>query len=283
MMENVAAVILCRQVLNLNRCNNSMNCPHSNEVHFWTIDDFPIEASLTAVLNQEERQRYARITAPRIKRQFLQTRLALRHILSHYHGQLAPSHWQFSRNDYGRPALVGDDFEHGLVFNISHTRGALVIGFARAGDLGVDVEYTQRQARAIALADRYFSPDEVAQLQRLEPSLQKPQFFDLWTLKEAYIKACGMGLALSLASFSYRFSEKGIDVGFAAGREDDAARWEFWQVQLSSVHQAAIAYGSIAPAKASRLQGFRLCAWNEVQAQELELIRCSERLVQDEL
>lgn len=256
-----------------------MNAPHLNEVHFWTVDESPIDLSMVAVLNDEERERYALMTSSGVKHQYLQTRLALRHILSLYHKTVTPSEWQFVRNAYGRPSLLGDDFARGLVFNISHTHGALVLGFTQAGDLGVDVEYTQREARAVALADRYFSPCEVNQLLSLAPAQQKARFFDLWTLKEAYIKACGMGLALSLASFSYRFSERGVDVDFAPSRLDDAARWEFWQLRLSSVHQAAVALGTTAPVQGAQLQGFRLSAWNEVRKQEIEVIRRSERLV----
>ncbi len=256
-----------------------MKLPNSNEVHFWTVDDIPVDASMFSILSAEEREKYARISAPRIKQQYLQTRLALRHILSLYHHSNLPAHWQFVKNAYGRPALSGNDFALGLDFNIAHTRGMLVLGFARAGDLGVDVEYTQRQARAIALAERYFSPTEVQQLLCLAPEQQKARFFDLWTLKEAYIKACGMGLALPLASFSYRFSASGVAIDFSAQRNDDAKRWQFWQLNLSPHHQGAIAFASSSTDEQSSLQGFRLCAWNEVQAQELILKRCSKHLV----
>ena len=122
------------------------------------------------LINDEEREKHARINSPRVKLQYLQTRLALRHILSLYHQSHAPSHWHFEKNEYGRPALLGTDFDDGLEFNISHTRGALVIGIARAGQLGVDVEFTQREARAIALADRYFSQSEGQQLMSLAPA-----------------------------------------------------------------------------------------------------------------
>ena len=260
-----------------------MEAPGLQELHFWTVDDFPIEPALISILNTEEQDRYTRITAPRVKRQFLQTRLALRHILSLYNSTIAPSQWQFTRNEYGRPSLIGDAFEHGLVFNISHTRGALVLGFASSGDIGVDVEYTQREARAIALADRYFSPFEVQALLRLDPAKQRARFFDLWTLKEAYIKACGMGLALSLASFSYRFSDYGIDIDFAANRNDDSARWEFWQLRLSPEHQAAIAFGKAAIGGSTRLLGMRLSAWNKAQRQELKWFRRSNCLIENEL
>jgi len=260
-------------------CSKQVRLPDLKEVHFWTVDDFPLDESMASILNPEECEKYARIRAIKVKKQYLQTRLALRHILSLYHQGKPPSSWQFVKNTYGRPALSGDEFSPSLVFNISHTRGALVIGFARAGELGVDVEYTQRQARVIALADRYFSPEEVQELLSLPPEQQKARFFDLWTLKEAYIKACGMGLALSLASFSYRFSANGIGISFAPGRDDVAARWEFWQLQLSPQHRAAIAFAAESKVQPTSLHGFRLCGWDKVQAQELTLIRCSEPLV----
>lgn len=256
-----------------------MKPPSANQVHFWSVADIPEVAALLPLLSADERLRYARISAPRVQSQFLQTRLALRRILSLYNPHVAPSHWRFQRNAYGRPELLGEFFDDGMVFNISHARGALVIAFSAAGELGVDVEFTQRKARALAVAQRYFSPTEVQDLYALAEGDRRARFFDLWTLKEAYIKACGMGLAIPLASFSYLFTERGIAVQFARERNDDAARWQFWQLRLGPSHQAAIAYGGSAPVSKAQLCGYRLCAWDEVQEQALAVLRRSEGLV----
>ncbi len=60
-------------------------------------------------------------------------------------------------------------------------------------EVGVDVEYLLRPGKTVELADSFFSPIETQQLLALPPEKQNDRFFDLWTLKEAYIKACGMG------------------------------------------------------------------------------------------
>jgi 4'-phosphopantetheinyl transferase len=103
-----------------------------------------------------------------------------------------------------RGALSLDPAHHStdLCFNLSHTDGLVVLAIARQ-PVGVDVEWLDRRGRTIELADRYFAPTEITALRALPETAQRDRFFDLWTLKEAYIKARGLGLALPLGGFAY--------------------------------------------------------------------------------
>ena len=67
---------------------------------------------------------------------------------------------------------------------------------SRFKDIGVDVECARKPRRVEAIAQRFFSDLEATQLLSLPGDQQQSRFYDLWTLKEAYIKACGMGLAI---------------------------------------------------------------------------------------
>ena len=69
--------------------------------------------------------------------------------------------------------------------------------------MGVDVEDTERSGETVEIADQFFSPLEAAALRALPADRQRARFFDYWTLKEAYIKARGMGLAIPLEQFSF--------------------------------------------------------------------------------
>ena len=94
--------------------------------------------------------------------------------------------------------------EGGLRFNLSHTDGLVVCLVAVEREIGVDVEHTARAGSVgIEIAERFSSPSEVAELRSLPFADQRSRFFDYWTLKEAYIKARGLGLHLPLDQFSF--------------------------------------------------------------------------------
>lgn len=237
-----------------------MKPPSANQIHLWSVASVSPSAQQQGILSAAEQAHFERIRAPRIKQQYWQARWAVRQALSHYVPEVSPQDWQFSRNAYGRPALQSPSLMLPLDFNISHTRGALVMAFVAQGAVGIDVEYTQRQCRALAVAQRYFSSVEIAELRSLAPELQRARFFDLWTLKEAYIKACGMGLAIPLGSFSFNFAAPEIRIAFDARREDKPERWRFWRMPLSQNHQIALALGSAVAPQGIVLEGVRLQA-----------------------
>lgn len=208
-----------------------------NEIHLWLIADTQIDTSLLAayysLLCAEEILRYERFRRDRDKRQFLITRAAIRTTLSHYSNDILPSQWQFARNEHGRPYVVSPMQTLPLEFNLSHTDGMIVIAVCARGDIGVDVESSVRQCRAADLATRYFSVSETESLLALPESERQVRFLDLWTLKEAYIKACGMGLAIPLGSFSFDFANGTIAIAFADERVDDPSQWGFWQLTMA--------------------------------------------------
>jgi 4'-phosphopantetheinyl transferase len=120
-------------------------------------------------------------------------------------------------------------------------------------DIGVDVEHMDRRTETTAVADRFFSPSEVEALRRLPPSEQRRRFFELWTLKEAYIKARGLGLAIPLESFSFSFYERAPPgIGFAESLPDDPRTWRFEQTFPSDAHAMALA-ARAAPGESLRI------------------------------
>lgn len=96
----------------------------------------------------------------------------------------------------GKPAIPqGSD----LHFNISHSGQWAVCAIATV-PVGVDVERLRKVNPS--LAERFFSPDEVAALRALPEEKQTERFIQLWTLKECFLKAIGRGLTRNLNSFS---------------------------------------------------------------------------------
>ncbi|MGM3175139.1 4'-phosphopantetheinyl transferase family protein [Dickeya lacustris] len=113
--------------------------------------------------------------------------------------QRSPQSLEIARDRYGKPFLP--HYPH-IQFNLSHTQGAVAFAFAEGIPVGVDVERCQGQvARKRAIAQRFFHPDEQHELATLDDRAFLPAFIQLWSHKEAYLKALGMGLRKPLSSF----------------------------------------------------------------------------------
>jgi 4'-phosphopantetheinyl transferase len=215
-----------------------------DEIHVhYTFPDAITDPSLLAaydrLLAPEERERRARYRFEPSRREYLLTRALVRSTLSLY-APVAPAAWAFRANTYGRPeiALPGLSW---LRFNLSNTYGLIACAVARDRDVGVDVEDTERTGETVEIAHHFFSPSEAAALRALPEGRQRPRFFDYWTLKEAYIKARGMGLAIPLDQFSFLLDAPPIRVAFDPRLEDDPAAWQFEQLPLSPRHRTSVA------------------------------------------
>jgi 4'-phosphopantetheinyl transferase len=124
----------------------------------------------------------------------------------------------------------------------------VVLAVTRQTEVGVDVECITRDTMCADVAERYFSPREVEELCSLLRNERTQRFYDLWTLKEAYIKARGMGLSLPLDGFSFQFpAPDSIDIAFGPEIRDEAANWNFWLFRPGDQHHVALAVKSASP------------------------------------
>lgn len=193
-----------------------------------------------SLLTDDERAREARYHFAADRERFVIGRALARLQLSRYLGG-DPRDWRFEVNAHGRPSLVDGPHAPPLGFNISHTPGLVACVFAQTPDVGVDVEFTGRRISE-HLPERFFAPAEVADLRRLPATDQDRVFFDYWTLKEAYIKARGMGLALPLAHFAFHLAPPARPtITFDAEIPDDPATWQFHQAWPTATHRLGLA------------------------------------------
>jgi len=216
-----------------------------NRIDLWLcafegITDSDLLARYEAMLSPEELARRDRLYRPRDQRRFLVTRALVRTILSRYSDR-PPESWVFAANAHGRPEIAGDDpAARGLVFNLSHTDGLIVMGVTGGQALGVDVERLARRV-PLGVAGRFFAPEEVEALHALPIRQQRRRFLDYWTLKESYIKARGMGLAIPLRQFSFHFPSEGrVTLATQPELEDAAERWRLWQFLALNSHLIAV-------------------------------------------
>jgi len=109
-------------------------------------------------------------------------------------------------------------------------------------EVGVDVEDMTRPGQTVEIANQFFSPTEVAALRALAGGAQRHRFFEYWTLKEAYIKARGIGVSLPLEWFSFHLEPgRPVRISFDPSLDDDPLSWQFAQFRLTPRHIGALA------------------------------------------
>lgn len=217
----------------------------SRRIDLWCtyiseIGDNSLWPRYEALLSAEERARRARYRFARDQRRYLVTRALVRTVLSRY-ATVPPGDWAFAAGPRGRPAIAAPRVEPPLEFNISHSSDLVMVGITSGRALGIDVESIVAREAEIDGLDRYFAPQESAALIALPPAARRRRFFELWTLKESYIKARGLGLAIALDAFSFELTaERGLSLHMLSQLEDSPAAWQLWQLDLRAGYLAAV-------------------------------------------
>lgn len=174
-----------------------------NAIHVWraalAIDPADLQR-LECTLTDDERVRAERFVLKRDRDRFIAARGILRELLARYL-QCVPQAIDFVYGPHGKPAISHCGSRHPLSFNLSHSHGLALIGLGREREVGIDVELIRPEFAGEEIARRYFSAREIEELGRLSADLRPEGFFLCWTRKEAYIKAKGDGLHISLDSF----------------------------------------------------------------------------------
>jgi len=243
-----------------------------NEIHLYfsypdEITDSALLEKYESLLTDDERSLMSRLYYARHRHQFLVTRALVRTSLSAYF-QVEPADWRFGKNGFGKPEINFPEEAGPVQFNISHCEGLITCGITRQHDIGVDVEDANRPTRAtFESLSSYFSATEMADMAQLPADQQAQRFFDYWTLKESYIKARGMGLAIPLAKFSFRFVAGRLDAFEThPDLDDEAADWQFWRVSQSARYRVAVAVNS-------GNERFKLAAFNAIPLATTESIQ----------
>jgi 4'-phosphopantetheinyl transferase len=195
-------------------------------------------------LSAPERARAERYRAPSDSARYRATRVLVRGVLAGFLGR-PPGELDFVELAHGRPALRQQTMR--VDFNASRSASWLALVVTAGAVCGVDVEDVSREADFLGIA-RAFAPSERALLEASSPDERRRRFFELWTLKEATLKALGTGLSLSLGACAFRFEEaKSPQVTFSSAIAEDAAQWSFFQLAPAAGYLLAVAVRSARP------------------------------------
>jgi 4'-phosphopantetheinyl transferase len=216
-----------------------------DQIHVWRVplnqnpDRIPESKEL---LSPDERTRAERFHFDKDRNQFIESRAALRLLLSQYL-KVSPKELTFSFGTHGKPTLANGLSNEGLRFNLSRRDGLALVAFAYDREIGVDVELVRPDLPVFEIAEVSFSESELAALRSLPDHLQTAGFYNCWTRKEAYIKARGEGLSFPLKQFDVSLTPR--DPARLLSVRDDllSAGVDVAEVDRWTLHELAVGDG----------------------------------------
>jgi 4'-phosphopantetheinyl transferase len=149
---------------------------------------------LNSILNEDELAYANRIRSICQRNTWLSCHVTLKRMIGTFLG-LKPIEIEFKKNNFGKPFLPDSN----LFFNISHTDRSFLLGFNPGGKIGVDLEKLSGREDLESLIDYAFSTTEA---DYCSAEKRSAHFLEIWTLKEAYLKAKGVGLIDNLKSIN---------------------------------------------------------------------------------
>lgn len=219
----------------------------SREVSLWTVrlDASPNNFERCfAWLSADETARAERFHFPQHRRAFVLGRAALRALLGRYL-DMGAMEIQFVYGPQGKPALAPglQTSACPLEFNAANSGNLAAYAFTIGCPIGVDIERHRELQDFEKIADRFFSPEEAAELLELPPAEKTSAFYHCWSRKEAYIKALGGGLSIPLDSFRVTLRPS-VPVRFVTlgGSEEAAHGWTLESFDPTPGYAGAIAY-----------------------------------------
>jgi 4'-phosphopantetheinyl transferase len=198
------------------------------EIHSFSLDVGPERLSaLARTLSIDEQQRAARFRFDRHRSGFIACRGIVREILGKAL-EIDPEAVEFTYNSFGKPAVEG------LEFNVAHSGRLALVAVSPTREVGVDIERIDPSFAREQIPERFFSPSEVRALRALPEQDQLDAFFEIWTRKEAYVKARGQGLSIPLDSFD-------VSIGEPTKLLHNGAVWSLESLMSTTGYAAAVA------------------------------------------
>ena len=200
-------------------------------------------------LTPAERLRFGRYRRDSDRDMFLLGRVMARAIVGDALG-LAPTAWPWREGAHGRPEIDIDLCP--VAFNIAHSGGLVACALSWHGEVGVDIEDRHRSVLEPALVTRCCSPSECADVYARGDGW-RDRFLQYWTLKEAYLKARGLGISVHLPDLSFSLHDDEVRLDLRGSFAEADTAWAFDLITLHAEHFLAVA----APAHAGMRPTFR--------------------------
>ena len=226
---------------------SSFNALKTDSIDLWFIVPSQLPSqhfkTLIQLLTDQEQQKIQQYKHQATQHTALVTRGFARLVLAEYSEQAATT-LAFKRNKHGKPELENNN--RNIRFNLSHNNNLIVMAVCVDDDIGCDIEDPKRKISIEPISRRYFAKQEHQQLIALSNQIQQQRFFEIWTLKEAFVKATGIGIGLGLDSFYFEWTDKvdetiGKAINIHFNEHYPLAKQQDWQCHQTMFEQQALA------------------------------------------
>ena len=184
-------------------------------------------------LPDDEQARFAKYRHAPSAHEFLVGRLLARRWLAALTGTAAAG-IALVEGPRGRPAIAAPATS--LQFNLAHSGGVVACILSDGREAGVDVEYLDRRPVPADLWHRFCAPSEIADIEAQPLDARQQRFLTYWTLKEAYLKARGLGIAVELADVAFSVTGLHPTVAFRESLDGTPADWAFGMFEAGPRH-----------------------------------------------
>jgi 4'-phosphopantetheinyl transferase len=199
----------------------------TERVDVWIVPlgvGFDYAQSQRELLSADERARADRFAFEKDRRRFVVGRGALRRILASYVGG-RPDEIRFAYGEHGKPMLANSSEVEGIQFNASGSGDLAVCAVTIGKRLGIDIELCRPIADEV-FVEQCLAPEERDAYFALSSDQRPAFFYRIWTLKEAYLKATGVGLSVPMSAVAVScFSGESVRYVADAGATDGGANW----------------------------------------------------------
>jgi 4'-phosphopantetheinyl transferase len=209
------------------------NFNERNEIHAWyTLITPEIANCIPDVwLSAQEITRAEKYQNQNDRLLFKASHAFMRYIISVYKN-IPPDKVEYQIDANGKPSIKNSG---GFCFNLSHSGWMAAIVVSQDIDIGIDVELIRPIEDAGSIVKRNFSEQELRQFNSEKEIDSVQAFFHLWTRKESYLKASGVGLSSRLDSFSVNIGHPAIVLS------PDSENWSLFHLDLPAEYCGAVA------------------------------------------
>ncbi|MFH1144032.1 MAG: 4'-phosphopantetheinyl transferase superfamily protein [Candidatus Eisenbacteria bacterium] len=199
----------------------------------------PVDDAMLRSLSVEERERARRMAHPFVRGRYVRIHALLRQFVVASLGPACAERVRLMLGPHGKPLLAGTPPAERLHVGVAHAGSIALLALCWERPIGVDVERLRADVDELAVAQRFFAPQEAAAIAELRGLERREVFYRCWTRKEAYVKARGFGLAQGSKRFAVTVERSAPRVAWDA--EDPQAHrcWGMCDVAIDVSHAAA--------------------------------------------
>lgn len=171
-------------------------------INIRQLEDEALFRNMLELTSPYRRQKIAVLKNDNDKRRSLGAAIALDKALEGYGLEERAMEYEFG--SHGKPFLR---YYPEIHFSLSHSKDYAICSIG-IEELGNDIEWVRGGKDNVA--ERFFAAEELAWIKNAVDSKEKDErMFQIWTMKESFLKVTGFGMSLSLKDFAVIMEENG--------------------------------------------------------------------------